>query len=120
VEIDVDNPKGEMLPGSYVSVHLKAPGAANALVVPSNTLLFRAEGLRAAVVRDGRAVLIPVKVGRDFGETLEVVAGLTPDDALIINPPDSILSGARVRVMNSGKQPARGRGSASGRGGSGE
>jgi RND family efflux transporter MFP subunit len=103
VEIDVDNPKGELLPGSYVSVHLKAPGAANAIVVPSNTLLFRSEGLRAAVVRDGKAQLIPIKVGRDFGETLEIVSGLTTDDDLIVNPPDSILPGAPVRVMASGK-----------------
>src|SRR6185312_1439852 len=103
VEIDVDNPKDEMLPGSYVSVHLKAPGAANAIVVPSNTLLFRSEGLRAAVVRNGKAELIPVKVGRDFGETLEILTGLAADDDLIVNPPDSILSGAPVRVINSGK-----------------
>jgi len=103
VEIDVDNPKDEMLPGSYVSVHLKAPGAANAIVVPSNTLLFRSEGLRVAVVKDGKAQLIPVKVGRDFGETLEIVNGLNPDDTLIVNPPDSILPGAPVRVMDSGK-----------------
>jgi RND family efflux transporter MFP subunit len=103
VEIDVDNPKDEMLPGSYVSVHLKAPGAANAIVVPSNTLLFRSEGLRVAVVKDGKAQLIPVKVGRDFGETLEIVNGLNADDTLIVNPPDSILPGAPVRVMDSGK-----------------
>ncbi len=103
VEIDVDNPKGEMLPGSYVSVHLKAPGAENPIVVPSNTLLFRSEGLRAAVVKDGKAQLIPIKVGRDFGETLEVVSGLTTDDDLIVNPPDSILPGAPVRVIQSGK-----------------
>jgi RND family efflux transporter MFP subunit len=103
VEIDVDNPTGELLPGSYVSVHLKAPGAASAIVVPSNTLLFRSEGLRAAVVRDGKAELVPIKVGRDFGETLEIVSGLTPDDALIVNPPDSILPGAAVRVISSGK-----------------
>jgi hypothetical protein len=92
-----------MLPGSYVSVHLKAPGAANAIVVPANVLLFRAEGLRVAVVRDGKAQLIPVKVGRDFGETLEIVSGLNADDTLIVNPPDSILPGATVRVMDSGK-----------------
>jgi hypothetical protein len=72
-------------------------------VVPSNVLLFRSEGLRAAVVKDGKAQLVPVKVGRDFGETLEILTGITPDDDLIVNPPDSILPGAPVRVMSSGK-----------------
>ncbi len=104
VEIDVDNPSGQLLPGSYVSVHLKSAGAANPIVIPSNTLLFRAEGLRAAVVRNGKAELLPVKVGRDFGESLEILDGLKPDDTLIVNPPDSILPGAPVRVIpNSGK-----------------
>jgi RND family efflux transporter MFP subunit len=103
VEIDVDNPGGELLPGSYISVHLRAAGTANPIVVPSNTLLFRSEGLRAALVKDGKAELIPVKVGRDFGETLEILDGLKPDDALIVNPPDSILPGTPVRVMGSGK-----------------
>ncbi|HVY92132.1 MAG TPA: hypothetical protein VHA14_05270, partial [Bryobacteraceae bacterium] len=77
---------------------------ANPIVIPSNTLLFRAEGLRAAVVRNGKAELLPVKVGRDFGESLEILDGLKPDDTLIVNPPDSILPGAPVRVIpNSGK-----------------
>jgi RND family efflux transporter MFP subunit len=99
VEIDVDNSGGELLPGSYVSVHLKAPGASNAMVVPSNTLLFRSEGLRAAVVKDGKLELVPIQIGRDFGQTLEVVSGLKMDDSLIVNPPDSILPGAPVRVI---------------------
>ncbi|HVW08785.1 MAG TPA: efflux RND transporter periplasmic adaptor subunit [Bryobacteraceae bacterium] len=104
VEIDVDNPNGQLLPGSYVSVHLKSAGAANPIVIPSNTLLFRAEGLRAAVVRNGKAELLPVKVGRDFGESLEILDGLKPEDSLIVNPPDSILPGAPVRVIpDSGK-----------------
>jgi RND family efflux transporter MFP subunit len=104
VEIDVDNPSGQLLPGSYVSVHLRSAGAANPIVIPSNTLLFRAEGLRAAVVRNGKAELLPVKVGRDFGETLEILDGPKPEDDLIVNPPDSILPGAPVRVIpNSGK-----------------
>src|SRR6202012_1370159 len=98
VEIDVDNPTGELLPGAYVTVHLKAPGAAHALTVPANTLLFRTEGLRVAVVRDNRAELIPVHVGRDFGDSLEVTDGLTASDSLIINPPDSVVSGAPVRI----------------------
>jgi hypothetical protein len=99
VEIDVDNPTGELLPGAYVSVHIKLTGGpAAALTVPVNTLLFRAEGLRAAVLRNGKAMLIPIQVGRDFGDTLEVVSGLRPDDQLILNPPDSLVSGTPVRV----------------------
>jgi RND family efflux transporter MFP subunit len=99
VEVDVDNPNGELLPGAYVSVHLKRSGGrATALTVPVNTLLFRSEGLRAAVVRGGRAELVPVQVGRDFGDSLEIVAGLKGDDRLIVNPPDSLVSGTPVRV----------------------
>ena len=101
VEVDVDNPTGELLPGAYVMAHFKMPGASKALTVPANTLLFRTEGLRVAVVRDGKAQLEPVHVGRDFGDSLEVVDGLTANDALIVNPPDSIISGAPVRVLAS-------------------
>ena len=80
-------------------VHLKLAGeTATALTVPVNTLLFRSEGLRAAVVRGGRAELLPVQVGRDFGDSLEVVSGLHPDDQLIVNPPDSLVSGTPVTI----------------------
>ncbi len=103
VEIDVDNAAGQILPGAYVTVHLKAPGAARALTVPANTLLFRTEGLRVAVVRDNRAELIPVHVGRDFGDSLEVTDGLTASDSLIVNPTDSLVSGAPVRVTPESK-----------------
>jgi RND family efflux transporter MFP subunit len=99
VEVDVDNPTGELLPGAYVAVHFKLPGASNAMTVPANTLLFRTEGLRVAVVRDNKAQLIPVHVGRDFGDSLEVTDGLKLTDVLIINPPDSLISGAPVRVL---------------------
>jgi hypothetical protein len=71
---------------------------AKALTIPANTLLFRSEGLRVAVVRDGKAQLTPIQVGRDFGQTLEVVAGLKPEDSLIVNPPDSIITGSEVRI----------------------
>ncbi len=100
VEIDVDNPSGKLLPGAYVSVHLKLPGAANAMTIPANTLLFRAEGLRVALVRDGKAEMTQVRIGRDFGDSLEVVDGLKKDDSLIVNPPDSLVSGAPVRVLS--------------------
>jgi RND family efflux transporter MFP subunit len=99
VEVDVDNPTGELLPGAYVSVHLKFSGtSANALTIPVTTVLFRSEGIRAAVVRDGKAQLVPITIGRDFGDTLEVLAGLRPDESLVVNPPDSLISGTPVKV----------------------
>jgi RND family efflux transporter MFP subunit len=102
VEVDVDNPTGELLPGSYVSVHLKLPGRiGHGLTIPSNTILFRSEGLRVGVVRDGRAQLIPITIGRDYGNELEVVSGLTQRDQLIANPADSLISGEPVRIAGS-------------------
>ena len=99
VEVDVDNPTGELLPGAYATVHIPLSGRTlTAVTVPANTLLFRAEGLRAAVVRDDVAVLLPIQVGRDFGDSLEVVSGLHADDMLILNPPDSLVNGTSVRV----------------------
>lgn len=104
VEVDVNNPTGELLPGAYASVHLNMAGeSARALTIPANTLLFRSEGLRVAVVRDGKVQLIPVKIGRDFGESLEVLAGLTSQDKLVLNAPDSIVSGAAVRIVEARK-----------------
>jgi RND family efflux transporter MFP subunit len=98
VEVDVKNPTGELLPGSYASVHLKLPSKIQAVSVPSNALLFRAEGLQAAVVRNGRAQLVPVTLGRDFGNEVEVISGLNSKDFVIVNPSDSIRSGEQVRL----------------------
>ena len=98
VEVDVENPGGELLPGAYVFVHLKLPQPVASLTVPANTLLFRAEGLRIAVVRDGRAQLVPVTIGRDYGTTVEIVAGLKPADQVIVAPSDSLTTGTRVRI----------------------
>jgi len=101
VEVDVNNEKGELLPGAYVSVHLNLAGSGtSAMTVPINTVLFRSEGLRAAVVRDGKALLVPVQVGRDFGDSLEIVAGLRPNEDMIVNPPDSLVSGTPVRIAD--------------------
>lgn len=100
----MDNPTGELLPGAYVGVHLKFTGtSATALTIPVTTIMFRSEGIRAAVVRDGRAVLVPITVGRDFGDSLEVLAGLRPQDPLIVNPPDSLISGTPVKVEEAAK-----------------
>lgn len=99
VEIAVNNPTGTLLSGAYAEVHLKLPGAASTFTLPVTTLLFRSEGLRVATVVDGQhAELKPITVGRDYGSEIEVVAGLTGDEAIIANPPDSIVSGEEVRV----------------------
>jgi RND family efflux transporter MFP subunit len=98
VEVDVDNPRGELLPGAYVFVHLQLPKQIASVAVPANTLLFRAEGPQVAVIRDGRAQLVPVTIGRDYGTTLEIVAGLQPTDQVIVAPSDSLVSGTRVRI----------------------
>jgi len=99
IEIEVDNPTNTLLSGSYAEVHLKVPAQASTLLLPVNALLFRTEGLRAAVVRDGKVVLTAVTPGHDFGNQIEVVSGLKPDDQVIINPPDSIVSGQQVQIV---------------------
>jgi RND family efflux transporter MFP subunit len=101
VEIDVVNPTGVLLTGSYAEVHLKMPAGVSSYVVPVNTLLFRKEGLRIAAVRDGKAVLVPVTPGHDFGDRMEIVGGLQGNESIIVNPPDSILSGEAVRLSQS-------------------
>jgi RND family efflux transporter MFP subunit len=98
VEVDVDNPQGELLPGAYVFVHLKLPRQIASVTVPANALLFRAEGPQVAVVRDGRAQLVPVTIGRDYGTTVEIATGLQPTDQVIVSPSDSLTSGTRVRI----------------------
>lgn len=104
VEIRVNNPTGTLFSGAYAETHFKLPNAGSSFILPVNTLLFRSEGLRVAVVGDGnRAELKPIMVGHDYGTEIEVVSGLSGDEAVIVNPPDSIVSGEEVRVVN---QPA--------------
>jgi RND family efflux transporter MFP subunit len=97
-EIDLDNPAGELLPGSYAEVHLKLPARGTTFRLPVNTLIFRAEGVRVALVSDRRITLAPVTLGRDFGSNVEIVSGLKGDEAVVVNPPDSLTSGQIVRV----------------------
>jgi len=99
IEIEVDNPTGTLLSRSYAEVHLKIPGQASTLLLPVNALLFRSEGLRAGIVEDGKVVLTAVTPGHDFGNQIEIVSGLKPDDQVIINPPDSIVSGQQVQIV---------------------
>jgi RND family efflux transporter MFP subunit len=98
VEVDIDNPTGRLLPGAYVFVHLKLPDAIHSVTIPANTLIFRKEGLQVGLVRGGKAVLVPVKIGHDFGNSVEIISGLQPTDAVIVDPSDSLVSGTPVRV----------------------
>jgi RND family efflux transporter MFP subunit len=104
VEVDVDNAQGRIRTGAYVFVHLKVPehSSAQSITIPANTLLFRSEGLRVGVVRNGRAELVPITIGRDYGATVEVVTGLHPTDQIIVNPSDSLTSGTPVQVSKAG------------------
>ena len=99
VEIAVNNPIGQLFTGSYAEVHLKLPTAASAFILPVNTLLFRSEGLRIAAVGDGQHVeLRPITLGHDFGSEVEVIAGLSGGENVIVNPPDSLVTGETVRI----------------------
>jgi RND family efflux transporter MFP subunit len=97
VEVDVDNSKGVLRPGAYVFAHFHLPALGNTVTIPSNTLLFRSEGLRVGVVRGDRAQLVPVTIGHDFGNSVEITSGLTAADEVILDPPDSLASGIEVR-----------------------
>jgi RND family efflux transporter MFP subunit len=99
IEIDVDNPTGTLLTGSYAEVHLAIPTQASTFLLPVNTLLFRTEGLRVGVVKDGKVTLTAVIPGHDFGNQIEIVSGLKPNDQVIVNPPDSIVSGQQVQIV---------------------
>jgi RND family efflux transporter MFP subunit len=98
VEVDADNPKGLLLPGAYVFVHFKVPTHSTTLNIPANSLLFRAQGLQVATVRDGKVHLAPVTIGHDQGAILEVSGGLQASDQIIVNPSDSIAEGQQVRI----------------------
>ena len=99
IEIDVDNPTGTLFTGSYAEVHLKVPTQANTFLLPVNTLIFRSEGLQVGVVKDGSVTLATVTPGHDFGDQIEIVAGLKASDQVIINPPDSIVTGQQVQIV---------------------
>ncbi|HZD50773.1 MAG TPA: efflux RND transporter periplasmic adaptor subunit, partial [Silvibacterium sp.] len=98
VEVDVDNRDHKLLPGQYAFVHLPIPSSGKSMTLPSNTLLFRAEGLRVGVVRDSHVQLVPILVGHDYGATVEITSGLNPQDQVILNPSDSLAQGERVQV----------------------
>ena len=99
VELQVDNSKNEILPGSYATVRLPANVLGKLLILPDNTLIFRGKNLQVGVV-DAKGVveLRDVKVGRDFGIQSEILSGVTESDKVIVNPSDSLTTGTTVHV----------------------
>ena len=100
VEIRVPNPSGQLFSGAYVQVELPIKGDRAATVVPTNVLLFRPDGPRVAVVdQSGRVRLALVKLGTDYGSSVEVLAGINPTDRIIVNPADSLADGDVVTLV---------------------
>ena len=101
-EVDVPNPDGKLLPGGYAQVHFDITTTQPPLVIPGNTLIFRAQGTQVGVVdTDTNTVhLKDIKIGRDFGTKLEVIDGLQENDSVILNPSDSLTDGEKVQVTS--------------------
>src|SRR6266498_5326035 len=102
-EIDVPNPKGELLPGSYAQVHFALKVAVPRLTIPVNAMLTRAEGTHAAVVDgNGKVQLKPIVIGRDYGGDVEVLSGIEQGDLIVLNPSDSLEDGQQVNIKQGG------------------
>jgi RND family efflux transporter MFP subunit len=106
VEVDVDNADGRLLPGAYAFVHLSLAKAVQSVTVPSNALIFRKDGIRVAVVRDGKATMLPIVIGRDYGDRVEVLSGLAATDEVIVDPSDSLVAGTAVQIAQAPAAPA--------------
>jgi RND family efflux transporter MFP subunit len=112
VEIDVNNRDGKLLPGALAQVHFRTKPTAATFVIPSAALIFQQQGLRVGTVVNGpngtTAHLAPVIIGQDDGATVQVVNGLKAGDRVILDPPDSLIEGERVTVVNPGSGSGQG------------
>lgn len=109
VEVDVPNPDGALLPGDYTQVHFHVKVRKQAMIIPVSTLIFRQQGLRVATVVNGDMVkMVPITISQDDGRVAQVIEGLQPDSLVVQNPPDSILSGEKVRVVQPNDGGVRG------------
>jgi RND family efflux transporter MFP subunit len=107
-EVDVDNSARLLKPGGYVEVHLKLPSPVNTFTLPVNATIFKSAGLQVAIVKDGKKIaLVPVTPGRDLGTEIEIAAGLKGDEWVVLNPSDSLMEGAVVRVAETPAPPQR-------------
>jgi multidrug efflux pump subunit AcrA (membrane-fusion protein) len=107
IEVMLPNKSGVLMPGAYVQVELPLQGT-SALTVPTNALRIGAEGIRVAMLdADKRVRLRPVKIGRNYGQNVEVLDGLTPADEVVLNPSDSLTEGDQVAVAPAEKAKAK-------------
>ena len=107
VEFDVDNRDGKLMPGAYVQVHMNVHDGIAPMIIPVSALIFRTEGLQVGTVVKGpngdQAKLVQVTLGQDDGTTVQVINGLNSDSQVIQNPPDSLIDGEPVRLVQPGK-----------------
>jgi RND family efflux transporter MFP subunit len=99
VEVDLDNPSGTLLSGSYAEVHMQIPVQNSTFLLPVTSLIFRGEKLQVGVVRDGKVTVRDVIPGHDLGDQIEIVSGLKADDQVVTNPPDSLVTGEEVKIV---------------------
>jgi RND family efflux transporter MFP subunit len=106
VELEVDNSKNEIFAGSYGLVRLTDARPEAALALPASSVIFRSEGPQVAVVENNHLSLRKIKIGRDYGPTVEVLSGVTAADHVVTNPTDSFAEGMEVRVLAAAAKPA--------------
>jgi RND family efflux transporter MFP subunit len=105
-EVDVPNKNGKLLPGSFGEVHFAVPAGVNKLTLPVNAMLFRAQGAQAAVVgSDNKVHLVKLGIGRDYGASIEVLTGISANDQIVLNPPDSLEDNEEVHVSQQASTP---------------
>jgi RND family efflux transporter MFP subunit len=109
VEVDVENPSGELLPGAFTEVHLSLPESAPSYILPVTALIFKSDGMQVAEVdKNNHALLRSITLGRDFGGEVEVVSGMNGDESIIDNPPDSLVSGEQIQIASHGQGDGQG------------
>src|SRR6202163_2039415 len=107
VELQADNAAGKFFGGSYCNVHFELPTDANLVKLPSTALVTGNQGTEVATLDSNDKVVVKsVQLGRDLGDSVEIVAGLSPSDRVINNPPETLLAGDKVRVAAATPQVA--------------
>jgi multidrug efflux pump subunit AcrA (membrane-fusion protein) len=108
VELLADNKDGALAPGAFTRVHFQLPPDPNTVTLPANALLFRDNATQVATLGlDNRIVLKKIRIARDLGSEVEIAGGLSQDERIVANPPDSIDEGEEVRVMQAARQKIR-------------